>query len=37
MPNYPVPPPVFGPPEFSEPSGDSTEDWFNRWIAPLMR
>jgi hypothetical protein len=33
MPDYPVPPMVFGLPDRS---GDNMDDWFSRWIKPLM-
>jgi hypothetical protein len=36
MPNYPVPPMLFGFSDRSATSGDNMDDWFNRWIKPLM-
>jgi hypothetical protein len=36
MPDYPVPPMVFGLPDRSAASGDNMDDWFARWIKPLM-
>jgi len=37
MPNYPVPPPIFGFPDRSTTSSDNLDDWFARWIKPLMQ
>jgi len=37
MPNYPVPPPIFDVPDRTSASGDNTDDWFVRWIKPLMQ
>ena len=36
IPAYPVPPMVFGLPDRSAASGDDMDDWFARWIKPLM-
>jgi len=36
MPDYPVPPMVFGLPDRPAASGDNMDDWFSRWIKPLM-
>jgi hypothetical protein len=36
MPDYPVPPMVFGLPDRSTESDDNMDDWFSRWIKPLM-
>jgi len=36
MPDYPVPPMVFGLPDRPAASGDEMDDWFSRWIKPLM-
>lgn len=33
----PLPPSVFGLPEPSTSSGDNMDDWFARWIKPLMQ
>ena len=37
MPNYPVPPYLFGLPDRSTTSGDDMDDWYARWIKPLVR
>jgi hypothetical protein len=37
MPDHPVPPPIFGLPDRSTASSDDMDDWFSRWIKPLMR
>jgi len=34
---FPVPPMVYGLPDPSTASGDNMDDWFDRWIKPLMR
>jgi hypothetical protein len=36
IPNYQLPPPIFGLPDQSA-SGSDMDDWFSRWIKPLMR
>jgi hypothetical protein len=36
MPNYPVPPMLLGFSDRSAASGGNMDDWFNRWIKPLM-
>jgi hypothetical protein len=36
MPRYPVPPMLFGFSDRSATSGDNMDDWFTRWIKPLM-
>ena len=36
-PSDPLPPPVFGLPDQSAASGDNMDDWFSRWIKPLIR
>ena len=37
VPDYPVPPMVYGLPDPSATSGDNMDDWFDRWIRPLMQ
>jgi hypothetical protein len=37
MPDHPVPPWLFGLPDRSAPSGDDMDDWYTRWIKPLVR
>lgn len=37
MPDYPVPPMVFGLPDPSTAPGNNMEDWLSRWIKPLMQ
>jgi hypothetical protein len=37
MPGYPMPPPIFDFPDRSTRSGDNMDDWFTRWIKPLMQ
>jgi hypothetical protein len=37
VPEYPVPPMVYGLPDPSAASGDNTDDWLNRWYMPLIR
>jgi hypothetical protein len=37
VPEYPVPPMVYGLPDPSDKSGDNMDDWFKRWIKPLMQ
>ena len=37
MPNYPVPPYLFGLPDRSAASGDDMDDWYTRWVKPLVR
>jgi hypothetical protein len=31
MPDYPVPPPIFGLPDDSRANGDDGENWYTRW------
>lgn len=37
MPDYPVPPRLFGLPDRSAASGDDMDDWYTRWIKPLIQ
>jgi hypothetical protein len=37
VPDYPIPPMVYGLPDPSAASGDNMDDWFDRWIKPLMQ
>lgn len=37
MPNYPLPPLISGFPDRSTTSSDNMDDWFARWIKPLMQ
>ena len=37
MPKYPLPPMVFGLQDRSAASSDNMDDWYNRWIKPLMQ
>ncbi len=37
MPEDPVPPWLFGLPDRSAPSGDDIDDWYTRWIKPLLQ
>ena len=37
MPDYPIPPMVYGLPDPSAASGDNMDDWFYRLIKPLMQ
>jgi hypothetical protein len=37
MPQYPVPPMVFGFSDQSTASRGNMDDWFDRWIGPLMQ
>ena len=37
MPNYPVPSQLFGLPDRSAASGDDMDDWYVRWIKPLVQ
>jgi hypothetical protein len=37
MPDYPVPPWLFGLPDRSAANGDDMDDWYTRWIKPLVR
>jgi hypothetical protein len=34
MPDYPFPPPIWGPPNNSGSQGDDSEDWYARWLGP---
>jgi hypothetical protein len=34
MPDYPFPPPIWGPPSNSGSQGDDIEDWYTRWLGP---
>jgi len=36
IPNYPIPPSIWGFPDSSTTTSDSVEDWFNRWIRPYV-
>ena len=37
MPDHPVPPWLFGLPQQSAASSDDMDDWYTRWIKPLVR
>jgi hypothetical protein len=37
MSNDPVPPYLFGLPDRSAASGDDMDDWYTRWVKPLVR
>jgi hypothetical protein len=37
MPDYPVPSYLFGLPDRSAASGDDMDDWYTRWVKPLVR
>jgi len=37
MPNYAVPPPIFGLPDQSAVAKDDANEWFDRWIRPFVR
>jgi hypothetical protein len=37
MPDYPVPPWLFGLPDRSAASGDDMDDWYTRWVKPLLQ
>ena len=37
VPGYPIPPMVYGLPDPSAASGNNMDDWFDRWIKPLMQ
>jgi hypothetical protein len=37
VPDYPVPPQLFSLPDRSAASGDDMDDWFARWIKPLLQ
>ncbi len=36
-PDYPVPPWLFGLPDRSAASGDDMDDWYTRWVKPLLQ
>jgi hypothetical protein len=36
-PDYPIPPMVYGLPDPSATSGDNMDDWFARWVKPLLQ
>jgi hypothetical protein len=37
MPDHPVPGWLFGLPDQSAASGDDMDDWYTRWVRPLVR
>jgi hypothetical protein len=37
MPDYPVPPFLFGLPDRATASGDDMDDWYARWVKPLLQ
>lgn len=37
MPDYPVPPWLFGLPDRPATGGDDMDDWYTRWVKPLVR
>jgi hypothetical protein len=37
VPDYPVPPQLFGLPDRSAGSGDDIDDWYTRWVKPLIQ
>ena len=37
MPDYPFPPPIFGLSNQTAASNEDGEDWFSRWIKPLLQ
>jgi hypothetical protein len=37
MPDYPVPPWLFGLPDRSTSNGDDMDDWYTRWVKPLLQ
>jgi hypothetical protein len=36
-PDYPGPPWLFGLPDRSTPNGDDMDDWYTRWVKPLLQ